>query len=250
MGPPHGLGAGRGMIAPDRGSPRRHGSRAVAVLIASACCVAALSGTWTAFAHVPALETSATSDGTTPLGSPDVSRAIYGYIAPGEERDSYSFSVASPVTTTLGVIVPAYPEQRGFRPSLVLEDDRGSSVTIGDPGLDPRAKEWEPFSLTSFWKGGERSVSFEPGHRYTLRVVPGADTPFGRYVIVVGGAERFTGADTLGTLRDLPAIWVGMYGGAPFRFNPWALIPVAFVLVLLLAAVFAAIRGARMSRQV
>ena len=213
-------------------------SRTVAVLVASACCVTVLLSAATATAHVPALETSATPDGTTPLGSPDVSRAIYGYIAPGEASDRYSFTVAQPVTTTLGVIVPAYAEQVGFRPSLVLEDDAGRSVTIEDPGLDPREVEWEPFSLTNFWKGGERSVSFEAGHRYTLQVVPGGERPYGRYVIVVGGAERFTGADTLGTLRDLPAIWVGMYGGAPFRWNPWALIPAALLLIVLIGVLY------------
>ena len=181
------------------------------------------------------------------FGSPDVSRAVYGYIAPGEEHDTYTFSVTRPVTTTLGVIVPAYAEHARFRPVLELETTGQPTTTIADPGYAPRGEEWEPFSLTTFWKGGEHAVTFEPGRRYTLRVEPGGGAATGRYVIVVGGAERFTGGDTLATLRDLPVIWLGAYGGAPARWNPWVLVPAA-LLVAVIAGIVLVIRGAARSR--
>jgi hypothetical protein len=225
---------------------RRKGRPVVVVLgmLIGTMLVGALLGPVQASAHVPSLEGSAgTSDSVTPLPIPDVSRAIYGYLAPGETSDRYTFTVPKPVTTTLGIIVPAYPENAAFRPTLVLETSGEPPVTISDPGLEPRAKEWEPFSLAHFWKGGEQTVDLAPGHRYTLRVEPGNGAQSGRYVIVVGGAESFTGADTLATFRSLPVIWAGMYGGAPFRWNGWALIP-AVVLVGSLVIVFLGVRGA------
>lgn len=194
-----------------------------------------------ALAHVPDLE--GTSEGTaTPIEGPEVSRAIYGFIAPGETGDAYSFTVNEAVTRTIGVIVPAYPEHAGFRPTLSVSPEGRPGVEIPDPRREPRPREFEPFSLTYFWSGGEREVSFEPGVRYTVRVEPGPGEDGGRYVIVFGGPERFEGRDTVATLRRLPLIWFGAYGGAPARFNALALIPLGVVALLFLAVAFAVFR--------
>ena len=186
-----------------------------------------------ALAHVPALESSE-GEGAAAIGGPEVSRAIYGYLAPDETSDSYVFSVDEPVTQVIGILVPVRGDHEGFRPVLRMLADDTDLTVIEDPGLSERATEWEPFSLTSFWLGGEEQVSFEPGVGYELRVEPGdgpADS--GRYVIVFGGPEAFTGADALRTLGYLPVIWFGAYGGAPAHWNWWALIPVAVVVLLI-----------------
>ena len=201
-----------------------------------------------AYAHVPALETRSAAGGI-PLGTPDVSRAVYGYISPSEEHDTYTFTVAAPVTTTFGIIVPAYSEHAGFRPVLELDTPGQPTITVADPGKPVRDTEWEPFSLTTFWKGGEQAVTLQPGRPYTLRVEPGAGAASGRYVIVVGGAERFSGADTLATLRDLPPIWLGMYGGAPPHWNSWALIPAAIVVAALAVLVVLFVRVLKTRRE-
>jgi hypothetical protein len=198
-------------------------------LIGLAVIVSWLVAGGPAHAHVPALEGGGATGEGTPIAGPDVSRAIYGYLAPDEKRDVYTFSLSQPLTATIGIIVPAYPEHADFRPAIVVEVEGEAPVTIADPGLAERAKEWEPFSLTYFWKGGEEGVGFKRGRRYRLRVEPGDGATSGRYVIVFGGAERFTGSDTLATLRDLPAIWVGGYGGAPLRWNWLALLPAGLV---------------------
>ena len=215
-------------------STMRLGSRTITLgvmALAVAGIVVALAPA--ALAHVPALESSE-GEGAAAIGGPEVSRAIYGYLAPDETSDSYVFSVDEPVTQVIGILVPVRGDHEGFRPVLRMLADDTDLTVIEDPGLSERATEWEPFSLTSFWLGGEEQVSFEPGVGYELRVEPGdgpADS--GRYVIVFGGPEAFTGADALRTLGYLPVIWFGAYGGAPAHWNWWALIPVAVVVLLI-----------------
>jgi hypothetical protein len=181
------------------------------------------------------------------VGGPEVSRAIYGYLAPDEESDVYTFHVDEPVSQTIGVIVPSRAEHEGFRPSLRLLTDGVEVALIDDPGLPEREAEWEPFSLTDFWTGGEQRIAFEPGVEYELRVEPGTGPDVsGRYVIVFGGPEAFTAADSARTLVYLPVIWFGAYGGAPAHWNWWALLPLGVVVLLLALLVRAVIRiGAR-----
>ncbi len=195
----------------------------------------------TASAHVPALEPAgvAAPDAARPIGGPEVSRAIYGYLAPGETADTFAFTVSEPVTRTIGLIVPAYPEHADFRPTLVVRAEGQPDVTIVDPGTVPRAASFEPFSLTSFWSGAESEIGFTPGTRYLLSVEPGAGSQSGRYVIVFGGPEQFDSADTAETFAVLPRIWFGAYGGAPVHLGSIAVVPLVLVVGALVAfAVF------------
>ena len=43
----------------------------------------------------------------------------------------------------------------------------------------------------------------------------------------IAGPEQFKARDIADTLWQLPLIWFGAYGGAPFRWNWFALIPLA-----------------------
>jgi hypothetical protein len=219
-------------------------SRRAQALLALAAVVLALAP-GTAVAHVPDLERNAFG-GPMTVGGPEVSRAIYGYLAPDEEYDAYTFHVDEPVTQTIGIIVPSRAEHEGFRPSLRLLADGLEVALIDDPGLPEREAEWEPFSLTDFWTGGEERVAFEPGVEYELRVEPGTGPDgSGRYVIVFGGPEAFTAADSLRTLVYLPVIWFGAYGGAPAHWNWWALVPLAVAVAVLAAIVRAVVRAVR-----
>lgn len=177
------------------------------------------------------------------IGGPEVSRAIYGYLAPDEESDVYRFSVDSPVEQDIGVIVPVRDEHAGFRPELRLFADGAEVALIEDPGLAERDAEWEPFSLTDFWTGGEQRIAFEPGIEYELHVEPGSgDDRSGRYVIVFGGPEAFTAGDTARTFVYLPVIWFGAYGGAPAHWNWWALLPLCTIAALIILAIRAIVR--------
>lgn len=183
---------------------------------------------------MPGLEDPA--DAASSIRGPEVSRAIYGYLAPDEGTDEYRFTVGARVTREVGIIVPAYPEHTDFRPVLTLTAEETGPVAISSEGV--RRREFEPFSLTYFWHADAREVTFEPGVEYVLTVAAGPGERSGRYVIVFGGPERFEGSDIGGVFRRLPAIWFGTYGGAPFRFNWLALVP--FVLgvgVLALATI-------------
>lgn len=205
----------------------------LAVLVGIAV-VGALALPAAAPAHVPTVEGAqgfedgAAEDGVTRIGGPEKSRAVYGYLDGGADR--YAFVTAQPVSTGIGVIVPAYEEHASFYPTIILEEDGVEIARAVDPAREERSGEFEPFSLTTFWEGAEIEHQFEPGHDYVVRIEPGptGDTS-GRYVLVVGGPEAFTGSDIAQTLRGLPRIWFGAYGGAPFRFNPLALIPFALV---------------------
>jgi hypothetical protein len=199
-----------------------------------------------ALAHVPALESASSPQGVAqPIGGPAASRAIYGYLAPGESYDEYEFTVSAPVTSTIGLLVPAYAEHRDFRPTLVVIADGKVAATIPDPGKTPRASIYEPFSLATFWPGGERAVGFVPGVQYRLRIEPGSGAPSGRYVIVFGGPESFEASEVAATLAELPVIWFGAYGGAPWHWNWAALVPLGIVAGILALIVMALVRRMR-----
>jgi hypothetical protein len=204
-----------------------------------------------ALGHVPALEPRS-AEGATRIGGPEVSRAIYGYLAPDEEYDAFVFSVDKQVNQAIGIIVPARAEHEGFRPELRVLADGAEIALIADPGLPEREAEWEPFSLTAFWHGTEERLSFEPGVEYELHVEPGDGTETsGRYVIVFGGPEAFTAADSMRTIVYLPVIWFGAYGGAPAHWNWWALVPLGIAgaaLVLIGRLLHRAVRRGRAAR--
>jgi hypothetical protein len=205
-----------------------------------------LAGARPAQAHVPGLEPGS-DDGPVSIGGPEVSRATYGYLAPGDAYDEYRFSVPEQVTRAVGIIVPAYPEHADFRPGLVITVEGRDRLEIPDGAMAQRQREFEPFSLTSFWHGGEREVTFEPGVPYTLRVQPGPGSKSGRYVVVFAGPEQFKARDIAATLWQLPLIWFGAYGGAPFRWNWLALIPLGLTVGVVAVAV-AGVRS-RLSRR-
>jgi hypothetical protein len=163
-----------------------------------------------------------------------VSRAVYGYLAPGRAYDAYTFRVSEPVSTRIELIVPERTGQKDFRPGLLLFD--GARRASDDPGGE-RSLFLEPFSLSRFWEGAGLDAVLAPGDTYELVVVPGTGSvTHGSYVIVFGGAEAFTGQDIRETFRVLPTIWLGSWSGSPPRTS--ALV-VAGVVVVALAALIA-----------
>jgi hypothetical protein len=209
---------------------------ALAAALVALAAVVLLAGACPAQAHVPGLEPGS-DDGPVSIGGPEVSRATYGYLAPGDAYDEYRFTVTRQVTRAVGIIVPAYPEHTDFRPGIVIATEGRDRLEILDGAAAPRPLEFEPFSLASFWHGAEQEVTFEPGLRYTLRVQPGPGSTSGRYVVVFAGPEQFGARDIADTLRQLPLIWFGAYGGAPFRWNWLALIPLGLTVAVVAVAV-------------
>jgi hypothetical protein len=129
----------------------------------------------------------------------------------------------------------------------VITAEGRDRLEIPDGATAQRQREFEPFSLTYFWHGGEREVTFEPDVLYTLRVQPGPGAQSGRYVVVFAGPEQFKAGDIADTLWQLPLIWFGAYGGAPFRWNWLALIPLG--LTVGVVAVIAVTVWRRLSRR-
>ncbi len=203
-----------------------------------------------ALAHVPTLEpatpsgaigaTSTPYPQATRLPSPDISRAIYGYLAKGQQRDAYAFEVDKPVTTTVELIVPKRVGLEGFRPTLqIYETTQRRIVAEQSGGSGKRASFFEPFSVASFWKGPTATVTFTPGERYYLVVGSGSgEVTHGPYVVAFGGAERFSAGDWLDSARVLPVIWLGSWSGGPQRPGATAccvaLVALAIVVVVAL----------------
>ena len=203
------------------------------VLVALSGLFAVLWGllaTPVACAHVPAVERPGRGDSAGTSGTPypraqrieepDRSLAIYGFLAPDEAFDAFTFTVPQGVVTDVELLVPARGSLAAFAPELTVV----SSVdgTIAPHRASSRERFYEPFSLTSFWRVGRTEVIFAPGRRYYFVVSPGAGaTSSGAYVIAVGGAEAFTGTDIAETFRVLPVIWTGAWSGGPARPEAW-----------------------------
>lgn len=243
-----------------------------AVLAALAVVALAVSAPGAA-AHVPFLEPARSSQApaqqfdpfpaAVPLPDASISRAVYGTLAPGEQFDAYRLKVSRPASTPVEMLVPKAAKYAAFRPSFALVGPglptagvppafirdrlrtaaKGVSfvpggapqvVVVPDPGTSPRATFFEPFSFTSYYRGGSTTVDLKPGRDYYLVVYdPAGGT--GEYALGVGEAERFTPADWFRSIVAVVRIKLGLYGQG--AFHPLA----AVVLAALAAAVVALI---------
>ncbi len=94
-------------------------SQVRATALIALVAVAVLVGARPAEAHIPGLEPRS-ADGPVSIGGPEVSRATYGYLAPGDAYDEYRFTVPEQVTRAVGILLPAPPGHADFRPGPVL----------------------------------------------------------------------------------------------------------------------------------
>jgi hypothetical protein len=180
-------------------------------------------------AHVPFIESPQPSEaqGTTnvpypqaqTLPSPTISRAVYGFLAPGSKLDAYTFTVAQEVATEVSLIVPKRMGLQSFRPSLsIYSENSGKLQRIRDPGTEPRTSFYEPFSIASFWYGPVKTFTFKPGERYYAVIEPpDSGRKSGAYVLTFGGAEQFSAGDWATSIAAMPSIWLGSWAGGPVR---------------------------------
>ncbi len=211
----------------DRTARSRRMGRPFAVLLAIVLGTLVLPTT--ALAHVPFIESAQLSDslGTRDvpypqaqtLPSPAISRAIYGYLAPGAKFDAYTFTVEREVTTDVALIVPKRMGLQTFRPTLrIYAEGTDKSVLVPDPGAQPRTSFYEPFSVASFWEGPSVTATFAPGERYYVVVEPPATgRTSGAYALTFGGAEQFSASDWASAAAAMPTIWLGSWAGGPVR---------------------------------
>ena len=233
-----------------------------------------------AVAHVPFLEPARPSvapavagdpfPGAVPLPDAAVSRAVYGTLAAGEPFDVYRLTVTKAADTPVQLLVPATSAYAGFRPAFALigpgvppagvppgfvstrlqtafgaaAGDAGVAV-VTDPGADPRPTFYEPFSFSTYYRGGETSVRLRPGEDYYLVVYdPAGGT--GEYVLGIAEAESFTPADWLRALVAVARIKLGLYGQG--AFHPLAALVLAVVVAALAGLVVWFVRRRRRRR--
>ncbi len=215
-------------------------------------------------AHVPFLEPARSSDapavagdpfpGAVPVPDAAISRAVYGTLVGGERFDAYRLTVSKAARTPVDLLVPRSAAGAGFRPAFALVGpgvppagsppgfvgDRlraayGTTAGLGvrvvpDPGAEPRPTFYEPFSFTTYYRGGETSAELEPGRDYYVVVYDPAGG-VGEYALGIAEAESFTPADWVRAVVAVVRIKTGLYGQG--AFHPLA----AAVLVALAAAV-------------
>ena len=196
--------------------------------------------------------------GAIPLPDAAISRAVYGTLAPGEPFDAYRLSVSGPSLTPVEMLVPTTAGYRDFRPAFVLvgpgirsagtppsfvstrlDEAYGAAwatatgvLVVPDPGATPRATFYEPFSFSSYYRGGSTTVELRPGRTYYLVVYdPSGST--GEYALGVGTAESFTPADWVRSIVAVVRLKLGLYGQG--AFHAWN----AVVMAAIVAAVVA-----------
>ena len=85
-----------------------------------------------------------------------------------------------------------------------------------DPGDSPRATFFEPFSFTSYFRGGSTAVELQPGRDYYLVVYDPAGLT-GEYALGIGETESFTPADWIRSIVAVVRIKLGLYGQGAFH---------------------------------
>ena len=207
-------------------------------------------------AHVPFLEPDRPSDAPAVQGDPfpgairlpdvAVSRAVYGTLAPWESFDAYRLKVSRPVSTPVEMLVPKAGRYRDFRPAFALvgqglpaagvpppfivERLRTAYTAVSlvpgayprvlvvpDPGAAARVGFYEPFSFTSYYRGGATRVELRPGVTYHLVVYVSAGQT-GEYALGIGEAEKFTAGDAVRSVIAVVRIKLGLYGQGAFKW--------------------------------
>lgn len=207
-------------------------------------CASGLVIVSSARAHVPEIVAPVASDAgdassgphpsAQPIGSPTVSRAVYGFLAPGRDFDVFFFTVDSPVSTTVDLLVPARSDYAGFEPRLSVYHPGTGVERAASPGSGDA--EYEPFSIESFREVRTAELELVPGDSYYLVVRSGAGLSSGPYVLAFSGAERFSPSEIGSTLLALPVIWSGAWAGAPPRPAAYGCCGSVLVILALIAA--------------
>jgi hypothetical protein len=245
---------------------------------AALLALCALAAAPPAEAHVPFLEPDRPSDapavqrdpfpGAIHLPDAAVSRAVYGTLAPWESFDAYRLSVSRTVSTPVVMLVPKTGEYRDFRPAFALVGPGLPAagvepafirarlrtaytavspvsgayprvLVVPDLGTAERPAFYEPFSFTSYYRGGDTRVDLRPGVTYYLVVYdPAGQT--GEYALGIGEAEKFTAGDALRSVVAVVRIKLGLYGQGAFHWL--AAVVMAALLVGLVALVVLLVR--------
>lgn len=226
-----------------------------AALWTALLAAAAFGAAAPADAHVPFLEPGRTSDAPAVRGDPfpaaitlpdvAVSRAVYGTLARGEAFDAYRLSVSQRVATPVEMLVPKTAGYQDFRPTFALVGPGlpsagtppdfvtarlraaygggGSQAggvfgvaVVPDPGVTPRATFYEPFSFTTYYRGGATTAELLPGRTYYLVVYDPAGLT-GEYALGLGEAEKFTPGDWVRAIVAVVRLKLGLYGQGAFH---------------------------------
>jgi len=197
--------------------------------------VGALFFLFPAAAHQPRLVYKEVLSQETPalIVKPDVSQAFYGQLK--QTSDYYRFDLDQPLKFYFGLLSPADKEERQDFSAELLEINSGRLIQA----LESQDLLWpsyfEKFAGDKYFKGPEATLDL-PAGSYLIKVSNPSNE--GKYVLVVGQKEVFTGKSLVETLKELPTLKKEFFGLSPLAafFNLiglFALLALAGILTLL-----------------
>ncbi len=200
----------------------------------------------TALAHLPRL---VTEDQAVEVQNPEVSQAFYARLRGNPAV--YEIRAPGKFLLYVNLLVPDLPgidTEISARVILVGEEKDEELISL----LDGENSRWEPFfepfAGDRYLMGPEFEKIVPSGH-YRIEVFSPHNT--GRYVLAVGKREEFTLAETLHTIKTLPALKRDFFGKSPLTafFNLVGLFMLITGAIFFVPLYFIARRVSRMRRR-
>jgi len=177
-----------------------------------------------AHAHQPRLVTG--SDATV-VQNPEISQAFYGTL--DGTPHTYTINSATPFNLYVSLLTPVAPGAAD-NISAVVSDSSGNIVTDLKGADFTWTNFYEPFAGDDYKQGPEFEKQVEAGS-YAVQIYNATNT--GKYVIAIGKIESFPLAETLNTIKVLPALKSDFFGKSAFTayFNYTGLFMLGFIVV-------------------
>lgn len=160
----------------------------------------------------------------------EASLAVYGAISAPREFDIYAFASHATQTIPVELLVPAWPHNKDFHPSLVIFSKTSPKTTETFPvdlpegygaitlnWNEPSEKFYEPFSQERLIKGIKFDLAVEEGKNYFL-AVRNLDNQKGEYVVGLGSVENFKSQSKFDLINSILTIKLNLFNQVAI---PW-----------------------------
>jgi len=177
------------------------------------------------------------------------SSALYGTLAPGEDRDAYSFVAPASGTIAAALLVNTLPDSSDIRIRLSLASAEGTLTATGDVPT-AYAERFDVNALDS-----QRGVAYERfdilgGKTYTIVVDSETFSPVTvPYVITLEAPMTWPAAES-SALEPVARLWSGAYAQRPIRAIPVAVavVVLGFLAIALSGVAMVAVQSLRRRR--
>jgi hypothetical protein len=175
------------------------------------------------FSHQPRVVDS----DTTAVIDPEVSKAYYGELSGAPHI--YSINTEEPFDLYVGVLMP-YADYSQKDVQVEIRQGEDLLQVIGGESADWK-KMFEFFGQSSYWDGGEYTVSADAG-AYTIIV--SSTNNDSKYSLAIGEIEAFDGNETINALNLIPELKSSFFNESPISFikSPfgWGYIVIMYII--------------------